>query len=126
MKKMAFYAIGALSIAIFSGCAGIISGKSQLLTIKSEPEDAEVFLNGVPIGKTPLTYDAKKGKNQILTVKKDGYKQVDMPLGTSFDAAAAIGVLTYSLPLTTDISQGSAYEFTPNYYNFDLRKKDDK
>ncbi|MDP2077567.1 MAG: PEGA domain-containing protein [Sulfuricurvum sp.] len=126
MKKITLLAASVASIAMFSGCAGMISGKTQNVTFKSEPAEADVYVNGVIMGKTPMTASIKKGKEQMATIKKDGYKSVDIPLTTSFDFAALIGLISYATPLTTDISQGTAYEFSPGYYNIDLKKADVK
>ncbi len=126
MKKIALLAVSAASIALFTGCAGMISGKTQNVTFKSEPAEADVYVNGVIMGKTPMTANLKKGKEQMATIKKDGYKSVDIPLSTAFDMAALIGLVSYASPLTTDISQGTAYEFSPGYYNIDLKKNDIK
>lgn len=126
MKRITLLAVSVASVAMLSGCAGMISGKTQNVTFKSEPAEADVYVNGVIMGKTPLTANIKKGKEQMATIKKDGYKSVDIPLVTAFDMAALIGLVSYATPLTTDISQGTAYEFSPSYYNIDLKKEEIK
>jgi len=119
--------LGGLSIAgamIFSGCAGMFSGETQSLTIKSNVDGATVELNGRSIGQTPMTTIIEKKKDLLITVKKDGYQETSMPLNTSFDPMALVGLVSYGSPLTTDIQKGTAYQINPNYYHIELKKKD--
>ncbi|MDO9055276.1 MAG: PEGA domain-containing protein [Sulfuricurvum sp.] len=122
MKKIALLAVSAASIAMFSGCAGMFSGETQMLTVKSNPEGANVMVNGMTIGQTPLTAPIVKKKDLLLTLSKDGYKEVTTPLNTSFDPMALVGLFSYGTPITTDIQKGTAYQISPNYYQFDMQK----
>lgn len=42
--------------------------------INSEPFDATVFANGKEIGQTPLIFSTEKRVNNVIIIKKDGYK----------------------------------------------------
>jgi hypothetical protein len=108
---------------IFTGCAGMFSGETQSLTIKSNVDGATVELNGRIIGKTPLTTVIEKKKDLLLTLKKDGYQDVSQPLNTTFDPMAIVGIMSYGLPITTDVQKGTAYQITPNYYQIEMSKK---
>lgn len=109
---------------LFSGCAGMFSGTTQSLTIKSNVEGANVELNGRTIGQTPLTAIIEKKKDLLIIVKKEGYHETSMPLNTSFDPMGLAGLFSYGSPLTTDIQRGTAYQLSPNYYHVELKKKD--
>jgi len=109
---------------LFTGCAGIFSGSTQSLTIKSNVEGADVELNGRTIGQTPLVTMIEKKKDLLITVKKDGYKETSVPLNTSFDPMALVGLFSYGTPITSDIQKGTAYQINPNYYHIELKKKD--
>ena len=52
------------------------------LSIKSDPQDAEVSVNNTTVGKSPLTIQIKPG-TWLLTVKKDGYIPVSETLTVS-------------------------------------------
>ncbi|MCL4432229.1 MAG: PEGA domain-containing protein [Epsilonproteobacteria bacterium] len=93
-----------------------------MLTVKSNPEGAKVSLNGRDLGQTPLTTTVEKKKDMLLTVKKDGYREVTQPLNTSFDPMALVGIISYGTPITTDVQKGTAYQITPNYYQIELPK----
>lgn len=124
MKKVALLAVSIASVAMFTGCAGMFSGETQMLTVKSSPDGANVAVNGLVIGQTPLTAPIVKKKDLLLTLTKDGYKEVTTPLNTAFDPMALVGLFSYGTPITTDIQKGTAYQISPNYYQFELQKKE--
>ena len=51
-----------------SSCATIMTGKTQEVTFDSEPQGAEVAVNGRVIGKTPTTIQLDKKKDQMISV----------------------------------------------------------
>ena len=123
-SKFLVTSVSLAGMIFFGGCAGIFSGEKQMLTVKSNPDGANVSLNGMPIGQTPLTTMVEKKKDMLIVLKKDGYKEFTQPLGTSFDPMAIVGLVSYGSPLTTDVTRGTAYQISPNYYQFELQKLD--
>lgn len=59
--------------AVLPGCATIIKGSSQVVTVTSEPSNADVLIDGNNMGKTPLSVNLKKNTYSSITVKKSGY-----------------------------------------------------
>lgn len=106
---------------IVTGCATIASGRQQAVTFQSNPDGATVVVNGRTLGKTPLTVQLDKKKDQTLTFSKDGYKTVTMPLTTSLNSwfwgNIVIGGLIGS---TTDAYTGSMNEYAPSQYLVNL------
>lgn len=56
-----------------SGCASIVSGKSQDVNIRTTPPGAEVNIDGVPRGTTPLLVNLKRKERHAVEFKKPGY-----------------------------------------------------
>lgn len=102
------------------GCAGIINGTSQSVTINSTPEDAEVYIDGELRGTTPLTVKLKKNRYDTIMVKKKGYKTLTKPLSKAYDGTAILNIFWDSS--TTDFITGAAYEYEPNSYHFKLAR----
>lgn len=123
-SKIASGLLTVASVIAFSGCAGMFSGETQMLTVKSNPDGANVTINGKVIGQTPLTAPIEKKKDLLITLTKDGYKEVTAPLNTSFDPMALVGLFSYGTPITTDIQKGTAYQINPNYYQFEMQKQE--
>lgn len=61
----------ALWLALMPAC-------THLTNINTEPEGAEVFINGVFVGTTPVTYRSRSGlpDTAILRIEKDGYEPI--------------------------------------------------
>lgn len=121
MIKMATY--GLLTIILMAtGCATIMSGKSQELSFQSNPDGATVTVSGKIIGKTPITTTLKKEKGQSLVFSKDGHKSVSMRLDTRLDSwfwgNIALGGLIGS---STDGISGAVHEYSPSQYMVTLQ-----
>lgn len=100
-----------------AGCASIMSGTTQQITFQSTPDGATVKVNGKPLGKTPLTIQLDKEKNQSLTIEKEGYKTFTTSMDTKLDpwfwGNIVLGGVIGS---TTDGINGSMNEYAPGQY----------
>ncbi len=54
MKRGILIGLYALTI-LLSGCATLFSPQPQAVPVSSQPAGAEVFVNGKPVGRTPVT-----------------------------------------------------------------------
>lgn len=105
---------------MLTGCASVIKGTSQAVTFNSEPEGADVLIDGASRGVTPLVVTLKKNKYSTIMFKKAGYKTVTLPLQKSYDGIALLNVFWDSS--TTDLVTGAIYEYEPNSYHAALVK----
>ena len=113
-----------LSVLIFiSSCATIMTGKTQEITFDSEPQGAEVTVNGRVIGKTPTTIQLDKKKDQTVSFKLEGYKTqtrtLETKVNTWFMGNIVLGGFIGS---TTDGITGGMHEYSPNQYYITLSK----
>lgn len=107
------------SLLTLTNCASVIKGTSQVLTFNSNPSGAEIIIDGMSMGRTPLSVPLAKNKYSTITVKKDGYESVIMPIRKTFDPVAILNVF-WDLS-TTDLLTGAVMEYEPGSYNFELR-----
>lgn len=109
-------------LVAFGGCASLVSGGSQAVTFNSVPDGATVTVNGLVIGKTPITTTIKKKSGQSLVFSKDGYKPITMQLETRmngwFWGNIVFGGLIGS---TTDGLSGAVNEYSPSQYMVSLQ-----
>jgi hypothetical protein len=115
MKKITI----ALFVILLSGCASIISGTNQDITFDSNPQGAKVYMNGMIMGTTPFTFNAKKNKFHTLRVEKEGYASINRTVSKSFDPVAIINVF-WDIS-TTDVLTGAILKYDENNYFFDLQ-----
>ena len=106
-----------------SSCATIMTGKTQEVTFDSEPQGAEVAVNGRVIGKTPTTIQLDKKKDQTVSFKLEGYKTQTRTLETKVNAWFMGNiVLGGFIGSTTDGITGGMHEYSPNQYYITLSK----
>lgn len=111
MKKLAMMVLFSLFL---TSCASLFKGTEQTLTFTTEPSGAEVVLDGISMGVTPLSVKVKKNKYETVMLKLNGYKTVTRPLEKSYDGIALLNIFWDSS--TTDLITGAAYEYSPNTY----------
>lgn len=118
MKKV----ILALFLATtFLGCATIMKGSKQVLTINCNVDGASIFLDGKKIGVTPFRGKVKKNKNS-LEIRAEGYKTYYIALSTKIEPMFLGNIIFGGVfGSTTDFASGAAYQYAPASYQVDLR-----
>lgn len=96
MKALLFTLLTVAIVA--SGCASIMKGSDQSITIKSDPAEARLVITDVRegkdihIGQTPLTTSLKRGAGYFkkgiykITVEKPGYNKEEVMLEGTLEA----------------------------------------
>jgi hypothetical protein len=108
---------------MLSGCATIIKGNNQMVTINSEPGDAKVILDGLK-GKTPYTAKLSRNKEYVVTISKEGYETEQIQINKNFGLLAIFGNLPWLLVgVIVDLCTGSAYNLNPASVNVVLDKE---
>src|SRR3954462_7770882 len=104
-----------------SGCATIVSGKTQNVTIDSNVKDAEVLSEGTVVGKTPYTGPLKRSKDMTLMLRKTGYDSKTVTLNTEIEPVFWGNILCGGgIGSTTDYATGSMYKYSPATINIDM------
>jgi uncharacterized protein YceK len=115
---LSLIAIAALTLA---GCATIASGTKQSLSITSNINDAEVYLDGEKIGTTPYTGTVKKN-GEMLRIEKEGYRTETVTLSKTLDPVFWGNIiLGGTVGSITDFASGAAYTYAPATYQVDLK-----
>ena len=112
------------SLTLISGCATIVSGKTQAVTFQSVPDGADVVVNGELKGKTPITFPLKRSDGNVLEIRKAGYKTHKGVLQTDLNGMFWGNILFGGLfGSTTDSATGSSREYAPGTIVVKLEKK---
>ena len=77
-----YWAGGALAAGLLLWTAFFRHEPSRVLSIESRPGGAEVFLDGTPLGRTPLRQVVVKGKATTLRLEKPDFLPLDVRLKT--------------------------------------------
>ncbi|CAM3608090.1 PEGA domain-containing protein [Flavobacterium gelidilacus] len=110
------------SVILLSSCATIISGSRQTIEITSEPSTAQVFINEVQVGQTPLQKTLKRNQEYQLTLKLDGYKTYETKLKKKFNAWYIGNILLGGfVGLIIDPITGAMYQLKPEQIDGNLK-----
>ena len=103
-----------LIISATLGCATVISGTTQTVSIDSNVPGASVAIEGNAVGVTPFSGKIKRQKEAVALVSHDGFVSQHLNLTTSFNPMAILSIFwDYS---TTDCLTGACWEYAPNSY----------
>lgn len=118
---MRLIALALIASMAASGCATLIGRDGAYVRFVSDPDSAELSINGRSSGKTPTTEFLSPAKTQIVTVRKDGCESETKPLTTHVSWGwIAADVLTGLLPLAVDAGTGQWKTFDSDYHVFTL------
>jgi hypothetical protein len=126
-RTIGVLATAVTALTLLGGCATLFTPATDTISITSDPEGAEVYLDGKLLGKTPLTFvaDREVFKQKFLTVKKAGYEPKQQRLRSTLNTASLFN-LTSGPSWTTDAISGAMFEYSPKSYIILLTPKGEK
>jgi hypothetical protein len=117
----------ALAAAAFLGCATIFSPGPDPVDFGSEPQGAEVIVNGKNMGMTPVTLQLRPEKSYMITFRKDGYEDATITLATHVQAGwVVLDVLVGVLGVAVDAATGKWQTFDEAQQFVILKEADDR
>jgi hypothetical protein len=119
-KALALAALVALSA--LSGCGTILHGPHEDLEIRSRPEKAQVWIDGVQQGETPTKVALAVNTSHVVVIKAPGYKDQTVRTDSMLNAGyVAIDILLALVPVIVDAATGSWYKLAPSPMNVILQ-----
>jgi hypothetical protein len=88
MVARAFAVAGFCAAGLFgSGCATVVHGRTQAVTVTSEPAGASVFIESQLVGVTPARMElSRRDAHIVLRLEKDGFAAQEIALKRSVSA----------------------------------------
>src|SRR4051812_46932198 len=89
--KLRFFVPALLAgcVLIFSsGCAVMSKGRTQTVVVRSTPEGASGFINGIEVGKTPFKIDLNRTSAYTIELRKAGFETapfVVLPVANEYE-----------------------------------------
>jgi PEGA domain len=116
--------VGLLCAGFLTGsCASIIHGTSQEVSISSNPTGAQVTVDGVLMGKTPVVAKLGRGDTHKVRIELPGYEPYETALTKSVSGWVWGNVLFGGLiGLAVDAVSGGLYYLNPEQVQGELRK----
>ena len=121
MRSLYILLVLALAGLVASGCATVFTGTHDEVTIRSEPDGAIIYIDGLEEGVTPATIDIKRPgiTNTEVTLRLDGYEPRTFVLRKEFNAVSVIN-LACVLCWAVDVATGSVTKYRPQGYDVEL------
>jgi hypothetical protein len=112
-------AIGAFGL---SGCASIMHGTRQDIGIASSPSGADVWIDNIRMGQTPVVERLKRNSSDVVKISMPGYQPFETTITHSVSGwvwgNVAIGGL---IGLGVDAISGGIYKLSPEQVTGELR-----
>ncbi len=114
-KCARFLMVGIVLVSVISsvGCATLFKQKSRTVAFDSDPQGAEIYINGNRMGKTPMPMNLSNLKAVTVTFKKEGYDDKTYIINTKVGGGwVVLDCLGGFIPVIIDA-------VTENWYNLD-------
>ncbi len=107
-----------------AGCASIVSGKTQDISIRSNPLGATVTIDGMSAGATPVTTDVKRKRRHNIKITKEGYVEETRATHKGFNwwYCANLIIPFGIIGLVVDVATGAIFTVSPDEVNVTLTK----
>jgi hypothetical protein len=103
------------------GCATIVAGTTQSMSITSNVDGAEIYLDGEKIGTTPFNGPVKKNGKE-LRLELRGHRTSTVVLSKTLEGVFWGNIIFGgTLGSITDFASGAAYAYAPATYQVDLK-----
>ena len=124
MKKSVTIFVLVSFILLLSNCATIFKGTSEEVNFNSEPQKAEVFVNGQSMGVTPIALKLESKKTYTIEFRKDGYKSKTYNITNHVGAGWIIlDVLAGLVGVIVDAATGAWYSLDQKNVNAVLEQQ---
>jgi hypothetical protein len=124
MNKLVSWVVLFPLVFFVSGCATIFKGTNEEVRFSSEPQKAEVWINGTRMGETPLTLKLESKKTYVIEFRKEGYKPVTRTITNHVGAGWVIlDVIGALLPVIVDAATGAWYSLDQKNVDAVLEKQ---
>jgi len=117
----------ALICIYLSSCALIFKGTKEEVTFGSDPQRAEVYVNGIKMGETPLALKLVTKDTYVIEFKLEGYKSKTVQINNKVGAGwIVLDILAGLVPIVIDAATGAWYSLDQKNVNAVLEKQQEK
>ena len=122
------FIIGIFYLAIFCSCATIFTGTKGKINVSSDPSGAELYSNGVLLGKTPCTIELPRGVDwnndmilgRQLELRKEGFLTHYFIPESQFNEFAILNLFQFYF-WALDAISGAMWVYNPTDYRIVLQ-----
>lgn len=102
-----------------NACSTFLNSTTQEISIKTEPANAKITIDGKKFGTTPQVVNIERGSNHIIKLELEGYDAYEMQVTRKLSFWFWGNVLNGLIPgMLIDMVTGAMYNLLPE--NFDV------
>lgn len=121
MKKVLAIPTILVLALVLSACATVFKGGTSDVAFDSNPQGAEIIIDGVSYGVTPLSIELESNRNYTVVLRNNGEEReiiLRSEIGTLW---LVLDIVTGVIPVIVDAATGNWYELQPGevYVTFD-------
>jgi hypothetical protein len=123
MRKKMMFALVPLTALSLNACATLFTGTKDTINFNSNPAGATVLIDGIEVGKTPITVPVKRslsGKTVILRMA--GYQDRTFELSQEFNVVSVLNLASI-VGWGIDAATGSIMKYDRKDYQMDLERR---
>lgn len=114
-----------LPLLLLAGCATIVHGTNESVSISSNPTNAKVYVDNSYIGATPTIVKMARKEKHTVRIELKGYQPYEMTL-TPHLSGWVFGNIVFGgfIGLAVDAISGGLYQLTPDQIQAEMLKND--
>jgi hypothetical protein len=113
--------LSCLMAVLLSGCATVFTGTKDTLRFDTEPQGAELSINGESICRTPCQASVRRSLgSRTATLRLEGYREERFRLDTDLNYVS-LANLSFLIGWAIDIATGAIIRYDRREYRFELR-----
>ena len=97
-----------------AGCATIVNGRTVAIPIASNPPGAQVTIDSVPVGTTPLVTSVLRRTSHVVRITYDTFPAQSFALTRKISPSIWTNAIFYMLTAPVDFATGSAWTMRPD------------
>lgn len=110
-----------------SSCALVFKGTKEEVNFGSEPQRADVYINGAKLGQTPFSLKLVTKNTYTIEFRKEGYESKTVLINNKVGAGWIIlDVVLGLVPVVVDAATGAWYSLDQKNINAILEKQQEK
>lgn len=99
--------LAGFTLLFSAGCAVVSNGTTQMVVVRSAPEGATGYINGIAVGQTPFKIELSRSDVATIELRKDGFESaslVVMPVANKYAKRYLRWGIDYDLGAMTDLT----------------------
>ena len=111
-------------LAVLPGCATVLQPGPDMITVNTNPQGANIYLDEMIMGKSPTTIPVDRSCDAVFRIEKDGYKPIiidrDKRLAGWFFPGNLLWFWIFPIAMVIDLASSNQGKYSTDPINIQL------